>query len=389
MRQRVCIISFSTVHRDGRVLRQIETLAPHYDLTVIGYGPPPVDGIEWIPIDRQLTLLDKVTTSLLLVAGRLLPALYDYRYWHRPHYAQAHALIRGRQWDAFYANEWSAVPIALAAAEANAAPVVFDAHEFSPLVLADNPAWRWFYGPMISYLLRRYTPRVRAAITVCQPFADRYTQEFGFTPRVVLNAPRPVAVPDHPVDPDCIQLVHHGIAQYNRRLDVMIEAMPLTDARYHLNLMLVEQDPGCLAKLKRLAARVAPERVTFVDPVAPIQIVPEIARYDLGLILYAPANYSVRMTLPNKLFDALNAGLGVLVGQSPPMVEIVADYGCGVAIPSFDAAAIAATLNGLTVEDITRMRAGSLGAARVFNANTQMAQVLDLFRDLLAEADPA
>ena len=239
--------------------------------------------------------MDKVTTSLLLLAGRVVPALYDYRYWHRPHYAQAHALLQGRQWDAFYANEWSAVPIALAAAEANAAPVVYDAHEFSPLVLADNPAWRWFYGPMISYLLRRYTPRVSAALTVCQPFADRYTREFGFTPTVVLNAPRLVAVPAHPVDPDCVQLVHHGIAQYNRRLDVLIEAMPLTDARYHLNLMLVEQDPGCLDRSsgwRRAWLRIASPSSSRWSQAGSCLI----AEYDLGLILYAPANYSVHMT---------------------------------------------------------------------------------------------
>ena len=384
MRQRVCIISFSAIHRDGRVLRQIETLAPHYDLTVVGYGPPPVEGIEWIPIDRALSPLDKVATSLLLLAGRVVPALYDYRYWHRPHYAQAHALLQGRQWDAFYANEWSAVPIALATAETNAAPVIYDAHEYTPLVLADNLAWRWFYAPMLRYLLRRYTPRVNAALTVCQPFADRYAREFGFTPTVVLNAPRPVAVPDHAVDPGCIRLVHHGNAQVNRHLEVLIEAMPLTDARFHLYLMLVEENPGCLEHLKQVAARLAPDRVTFVDPVAPSQIVPEIAQYDLGLILYAPANYSVRMTLPNKLFDALNAGLGVVVGQSPPMIEIVERYGCGVAVPRFDAPTIAATLNSLAVEDIPRLRAGSLRAAQVFNANTQMSQVLALFRDLLA-----
>ncbi len=386
MRKRICLISFSPVYRDGRVLRQIEYLAPHYDLTVIGYGTKPGFDVEWIPIDRHLTLPDKVMTSLLLVAGRVVPAIYDYRYWHRPHYAQAWAKMQGRQFDAYYANEWAAVPLAVRAAAATRAPVVYDAHEYSPLEQEGNPAWMLFYSPMITYLLRRYTPRIQAAITVCQPIADRYEREFGFKPMLVLNTPRPVEVPDHELDPNRIQLVHHGSAQRDRRIEIMIEAMPQTDARYHLNLMLVDQEPGCLDGLKQLARTIAPERVTFLDPVPPAQIVASIARFDLGLSLVSPTSYNHLMSLPNKLFEAINAGLGVVVGQSPAMIDIIEKHGCGVATPSFEPAAIAATLNRLTLEEINQMRAASRRAAQVLNADFQTAQLVDLFRSLLAEA---
>lgn len=388
MRKHVCLISFSPIHRDGRVLRQIEYLAPHYDLTVIGYGTAPKYDVEWIPIDRHLTLPDKVMTSLLLMAGRLVPAIYDYRYWHRPHYAQAWERMQGRQWDAFYANEWAAVPLAVRAAEANGAPVVYDAHEFSPLEQEHDPGWRLFYSPMIRYLLQRYTPHISAAITVCQPIAERYAQEFGFQPMLVLNTPKPVEVPEHEVDPDCIRLVHHGNAQNDRRLEIMIEAMVHANERYHLYFMLVEQEPGCLERLKRLAAQIAPERVTFVDPVHPMQIVPTLAQYDLGLALMYPSNYNNRMALPNKFFEAINAGLGVLVGQSPAMIEIVEQYQCGVIAPSFEPRDLAATLNRLTAEEITRMRAAARRAGQVFNADTQTAKLVDLFQSLLADTHP-
>jgi hypothetical protein len=40
-RPTICIISFSPIARDARVLRQIDYLAPHYDLAVLGHGASP------------------------------------------------------------------------------------------------------------------------------------------------------------------------------------------------------------------------------------------------------------------------------------------------------------------------------------------------------------
>lgn len=385
MRKRICIISFSPIYRDGRVLRQIEYLAPHYDLTVIGYGPSPERGVEWLPINRSLTLIDKLLTSLLLIAGRIIPAIYDYRYWNRPHYRQAREYVQGRQWDAFYADEWAAVPIAVTAAQVNQAPVVYDAHEFSPLEREDHLGWRLFYSPMIRYILKRYTPKIRAAITVCQPIADRYEREFGFKPMLVLNAPKPVDVPDHEIDPDHIHLVHHGSAQSDRKQEIMIYAVAQAEPRFHLHFMLVDQEPGYVARLKQLADRIAPGRVTFHDPVPPPQVAPTIARFDIGLALMFPSNYNNRMALPNKFFEAINAGLAVLVGQSPAMIAVVEQYQCGVVAPSFEPSDIAATLNRLTVEDTKQFRRASRAAAKTLNADVQMTQIVGLFRSLLNE----
>src|SRR4051794_32996008 len=97
-RKRVCILSFSPVYRDGRVLRQIEFLAPHYDLTVIGFGEPPGYSVEWLPIDRPLTLADKIRTSLPLIPGRVIPRFYDYAYWNQPPNRQAREYLKARRW---------------------------------------------------------------------------------------------------------------------------------------------------------------------------------------------------------------------------------------------------------------------------------------------------
>ncbi len=53
-RKSLCILAFSHVAQDARVLRQIHYLAPLYDVTVVGYGesPPCPPGIyvDWRPL---------------------------------------------------------------------------------------------------------------------------------------------------------------------------------------------------------------------------------------------------------------------------------------------------------------------------------------------------
>ena len=66
-RKRICILSFSHVYRDSRVLRQVEFLAPYYDISVIGFGELPGRGVEWLPIDRPLMGADKIRAALPLI----------------------------------------------------------------------------------------------------------------------------------------------------------------------------------------------------------------------------------------------------------------------------------------------------------------------------------
>lgn len=41
MRPRILCVSFSPIHADSRVLRQLEVLREHGEVTTVGYGPAP------------------------------------------------------------------------------------------------------------------------------------------------------------------------------------------------------------------------------------------------------------------------------------------------------------------------------------------------------------
>jgi glycosyltransferase involved in cell wall biosynthesis len=74
----------------------------------------------------------------------------------------------------------------------------------------------------------------------------------------------------------------------------------------------------------------------------------QAARCDIALVLFQPGVENHRLALPHKLFDAMLCGLPVIVPAFAEGVSrIVAEAGCGLALDTSDAAAIARALAAL------------------------------------------
>ncbi len=392
-RKRICIIAFKDARSTIHILRQIHYLSPVYDLTVVAHGSPDPawTNVTWRPIP-QATLLSKLTRLLCYALALVMPALGEVWYWHTRRFREAYAAALASGCDALHANDWQALPIAVEVARRTGARVVFHQHEYAELEREDNLAWRLLVSPAIHRLLVKYTSDpgvpVDASITVCEPIAERYRLELGIDPIVVYNAPQPVCLTtaEHAVAPNRVRLIHHGFAQRGRGLHNLVQAMALTDERFTLDFMLMDDDRAYLGYLKALAARVAPGRVFFRAPVRPLDIVPTVAEYDVGLCVIEPSTYNFLMMLPNKLFEYVQAGLGLCVGPSPAMVAVAQRYGVGIVTDGFTPADIAAALNRLTAEEIRALREASRQAASVLNADVEMAKVVALYDTLLGNA---
>ena len=394
MKKAICIIVYSPICQDARVLRQIAYLAPHYRLTVIAFGAPhpsweAIPDLTWRPLarDRGVFSREHLPHALTTLAGLLgiadqLPALLEWTLRSSSLYAQSVSLITAARPDAVLANDHDTLPAACAAADALGCRLVFDAHEHAPSLFDDNFIKQRRHVPLVKHILTRCASRADAVLTVAPAIAERYRTEFGLDPQVVLNAPEYREIPDHAVQSEHINLVHHGVPLRDRRLDRMIDAVAAADARFHLHFMLTWEN-RYLAELKAHAAKIAPNRVTFHPPVPPEQVVARITEYDLGIHLLNPSKYNNIIALPNKFFDFIGAGLPALVGPSPSMEAIVREHGCGWVSPSFTPADTAVLLNRLTVEEIRAARARTREAARVLNAGHELVKVVALFARLL------
>jgi glycosyltransferase involved in cell wall biosynthesis len=373
MKKTVCVISLSNIAADSRVLRQIEYLSKEYSVIVIGYGTPPKQyfrkcDIVWkeIPLSRL-----SVVQSVLKLITRLIqvPLL--------PKTNPAYKMALESNCDAYHANNWDSLPMASLAAKENGAKLVLDLHE-------SFDSWYWgLSSGLVKSVLRKYSPAVDRSTTVVGNLVEQH-REFGLTPMVIRNIP---AIPLETITPkktsqENIHLVHHGVASPTRSSDLMIRVIALCDSRYDLHLTFTNLNSRYVNKLRRLAEEISPGRVTFHPAYPAMEIVHNIAEYDIGFFPIPPKNYNYLITLPNKLFEFIAAGLAVLIGPSPSMAEIVNEYHCGVVASSFEPDVLAAVLNQTTAEQWDQMKRASITASKHLNADMEMAKLLDIYKEL-------
>ncbi len=106
-----------------------------------------------------------------------------------------------------------------------------------------------------------------------------------------------------------------------------------------LVLMGFGSQQDAIVRLAR-SARYA-ERVRVVDPVPPAELLDWTASADVMLMAIQPTSLNHRYTTPNKLWEAIAAGVPVVASDLPGMASVVRETGCGVLVDPTDPAAIA------------------------------------------------
>jgi len=250
----------------------------------------------------------------------------------------------------------------------SAAKVVFDAHEYSPRHFENSTMWRTFFQPFYIHLCKKYIPQTDAMLTVGKGLANEYHKNFGKLPTIITNATRYFEIESTIPEPNKIKIVHHGIANHSRRLDLLIEMMKHLDNRFTLDLILMTSDfaSGSTRNyIENLKAEFQKDsRIKVLPAVKSSEVVPTINKYDIGIFLLPPVNFNYENTLPNKLFDFIQARLAIAIGPTPEMAEIVNRYDIGVVSATFDPKDLATELSKITPERLQQFKANASLAAR-------------------------
>ena len=342
-----------------------------------GLGPPRLDGVEFV----QLANPSRAKLGLPLAIARLLVHRYETVYWSHPASAAAYGRLRDIDADVVLANELATLPVALRLG----APVVFDAHEYSPAEVGEKLWWRLLRAPYVRWQCRRYIPHVAAMTTVAPTIADEYERDTGVKAAVVLNAPARVHLEPTPVH-DPVRILHHGAARRGRGLEEMIAAAELLDERFVVDFVLVEHSPGYRDELVRRGR--ANKRVRF-PPAWPMhELALRANDYDLGLYSLPPVNFNHRFALPNKFFEFIQGRLGVAIGPSPEMARVIREYGCGTVADDFSAFALASAVNALDDAAIATFKRASHAAASELCAEKNEELVLNAVASALGRVAP-
>ncbi len=370
-RPSLLILAFSPLRSDARVLRQLRLLCTRYAVTTVGYGPAPhgagieLAGHHRIPDDIVAWHKDR---------RRVLLRRYQAAYDTAPVIRHLRSALTPGQWDVVLANDVETVPLALSLGPGG---VHADLHEYAPRQNEESWRWRWFVAPFQRWLVRTHVTRVDSVSTVGAELAREYAREFGIPAAVVVNAAPYADRSPQPVH-DPLRLVHSGLARRNRSLEVMLDAVRETTRSLTLDLYLMPNDPAYLAELRERVADLP--QIRFHDPVPPEALGDQLAECDLGVFVLPPLTFNYRFTLPNKLFDFVQARLGVLVGPSPEMAALVREHRLGMVLDDFSTPSLTHALDSVTDEQVVAFKAASHAVAGELSAQRQVqgwAQAID------------
>ncbi|MCK3770206.1 glycosyltransferase [Microbacterium aerolatum] len=358
-RPRLLIISFSAIASDARVLKQVRRLTADADVHTVGYGDAPAGVVSHVRVPDELPVWRYDRAAVITRRFRTA-------YWSNRAISFAADALKGSRWDVILANDVDAVGVALAQDVVHG--VHADLHEYAPRQKEDVWKWRLFVAPFVRWMCREFVARADSTSTVGEGIADEYRRVYGIDPQVVTNAapyhPLPLTPASRP-----IRLVHSGAGLRDRHMMVMAQAVAAARTEVTLDFYLTPNDPGYVQELKDFAATT--DRVRILDPVRYDDLIATLNRYDVGLFVLPPVNFNYRWALPNKLFDYVQARLGVIVGPSPEMARVVRENGLGAVADGFDSTDLTRLLDTLTADEVTRWKRAADAAARLLAGENQ------------------
>ena len=370
----VLIISMSNLEEDVRVMRHIEALKSDFIIKTIGYGNKPNGVCEHISIPIK-------TKYLPLNPGALFPHLF--RFYRKSSQKTAAVrfvtkLLHNHSFDLVILNDVQTLPLL----ESLNCKTIVDMHEYAPREMDDDWRFRWFLMRYYGWLCESYLTRANVVTTVSQSLAEEYKSKFGVEAKVILNARNFLEIEMRPTISPRLRMIHTGLANRNRSLEVMIDAIAqIPSVSLDLFLVAAPRQQGTLRRLKRLV--IATNNVRIFEPVKSAELPKLINEYDLSLVYFSPKCFSVNNSMPNKLFDSIQARVGIVCGPSPNIVEFCSKHGVGVATDEFSSRALQNLIMQLSVNSINKLKEECDHVAKSVNAESEATKLKLLVQSCL------
>jgi len=248
------------------------------------------------------------------------------------------------------AHDLIALPAAIRIARETGAKVLYDVHDLYLHQPKRRSRFAYWFGERTE---KRNIKLADAVITVSDGMADYLRSSYGIPrPILVMNAPEVKSADggsqrnlrsELGLGPDVPLGVYTGGRNRSRGLDKLVQALGQVPA---LHLALVgHRQGGDDTQLRRIAEAGAwDHRLHIVPPVHHDRVVNYVASADFAILPYHVDCLNHEVTIPTKLFEAVFAGLPVVVHKNRALREFVEATGTGLVTDSRDVESMANTL---------------------------------------------
>jgi glycogen synthase len=379
----ICMFVHNDVTSDGRVLKEAASLAAQgWKVVVVGIALGQKESAE-VEIVSNFTII-RVRPRLFRRAlpgtlGKLLRLIIAI-----PSTAQK---LRQTHAHVYHGNDFIGL-LMLALAGIWRRPIVYDAHELFfdrfPIGLFNYPLKYviWTMRPLEKILARQ----AAAVITVGDAVANRLAETLHIPlPVVVRNAVDPheftLPVPIERSNGQQI-IAHSGVLLDGRHLPQLVESLTLLPS----NICLALIGDGILrTSLVEQARQLGiGDRLLTIFPVTPHNITPTLAQADVAIMLITSKRLSYHLSLPNKFFEAVAAGIPIVSSPIPEVAAFIKKYDFGVLCDPIDPASIAkAIMQVLEPDNYARYKANAISARSEFTWEGESQKLIALYQRIL------
>lgn len=379
LQKKIIISVISDLATDQRVHRSALTLHEMgYDVTLVGRRMRNSLELEQRPY-KTLRL------SLIFEKGALMYAIWHIRIFF-------YLLVN--KCDLLFANDLDTLLPNYLHSKIYRLPLIYDSHEYFTEVpeLQSNPFKKKIWKSLEQFIF----PKLKHTITVNDSIAGLFYKDYGKKPLVVRNVPlannfnRVNNIASFKKENE-IPEGKKIIIMQGAGINIQRGAEEAVEAMKHLPgcVLLVIGSGDVYNTLLHLSAdHNVNDRIIFIPrlPYSDLMEFTQVA--DVGLTLDKNTNINYRYSLPNKLFDYIQAGIPVIASNLPEVTALVKKYDIGVVINEVTPTSVYNAIKNLLRNDqeYNTFRNNTKAAAVELNWGNERKKLEDLIRTIFAEA---
>ena len=374
----ITMLVLNNFTNDARVHKEATSLASAgHKVSVVSLWQPGLGQVEYQSNYQviRLRLLSRTWQNRLL-SPPIKYLEFAWRVWQFAGREPAHV---------YHANDANTLPAAWLAAKRNQARLVYDAHELE--------TGRNFLGSHIASVYRAiwsfpekiFIRKAQFVITVSRSIANELVRLYNIAmPTLVLNCPETKTVSSSnrlhielKIPEDHKIILYQGRISMGRGIESFIKAIQNID---NVAGVILGEGPALESFRQRVDSGEF-QRIYLPGNVSLMDLPSYTASSDLGIVLIEDTCLSYRLSLPNKLFEYLHAGLPVICSDLPEIAQVVRDYQVGELTDPDDPAAIAGNIDNILSDPIryAQLKANAAKASEEFNWQNESKKLLMIY----------